>query len=269
VGARVLPPKVDQTTGTTKRKSVFRSAASFLRFRKKAAIPGGERVYAVGDIHGRADLLDNLLQLIEKDCEGTCERVSLIFVGDYIDRGPNSKEVVDRLLDLPQRFSCIFLRGNHDQTLLNFLHDHRVYPQWQAFGGVETILSYGVSLPSFDDEKAYLAVQAEFARKLPATHRNFFETLQSSIQIGDYYFVHAGVRPGIPLDQQSPEDTLWIRDEFLRTSVDFGKIVVHGHTPENRPSRRANRIGIDTAAFASGRLTALRLKDSTVCFLST
>jgi serine/threonine protein phosphatase 1 len=253
----------------TARKSFFRAATGFLRPRPKASVPKGERVYAIGDIHGRADLLETILQEIGRDCENAHASVTFVFVGDYVDRGQDSREVVARLLELSKIAHCIFLRGNHDQTLLNFLGDHTIYPQWQAFGGVETLLSYGVSPPSFDDEKAYRATRAEFARKLPSAHRNFFETLQNSAQIGDYYFVHAGVRPGMHLDEQSLEDKLWIRDAFLRSDADFGKIVVHGHTPESRPVKRSNRISIDTGAYSSGRLTALRLEGTTIKFLST
>lgn len=250
-------------------KSLFRAATAFLRPRRKASVPAGERVYAIGDIHGRADLLEALLQEIGRDCENSHASVTFVFVGDYVDRGPDSREVVARLLELSKMAHCIFLRGNHDQTLLDFLGDHTVYPQWQAYGGVETLLSYGVSPPSFDDEKAYRAAQAEFARKIPAAHRHFFETLQNSAQIGDYYFVHAGVRPGVHLDEQSLEDKLWIRDAFLHSDADLGKIIVHGHTPESRPVKRSNRISIDTGAYSSGRLTALRLEGTTTRFLST
>jgi serine/threonine protein phosphatase 1 len=233
------------------------------------AVPPDHRVYAIGDIHGRRDLLDALLSEIGVDCQGTQQTVIVVFLGDYVDRGPDSKGVIDRLLSLPAPFQGKFLRGNHDQALLDFLADPAHYDVWCDFGADETLTSYGVRPPRDHSLSTFCDVRDRFLQAIPAEHLHFFRTLLLGWEIGDYFFAHAGVRPGAPLDQQKEDDLLWIREEFLDSSEDFGKVVVHGHTPTDGPVKRANRIGIDTGAYLTGRLTALVLDGQSQRFLQT
>jgi len=246
----------------------------FLRLRRtprraKPAVPEGQRVYAIGDIHGRRDLLDELLDDVRKDCLGTQQTVVIVFVGDYVDRGPDSKGVIERLLNLPPPLQGKFLRGNHDQALLDFIEDPLRYETWCDFGADETLTSYGVRPPRDHSANALVEARERFAGAFPSEHLRFFESLLLSCELGDYFFAHAGVRPGTPLDEQKEEDLLWIREEFLRSSEDFGKVVVHGHTPTDSPVKRANRIGIDTGAYLTGRLTAVALEGHSQRFLQT
>ncbi len=238
---------------------------------KAPAVSAGRRVFAVGDVHGRRDLLERLIgQLV--DYAGGAEPAvnSLVFLGDYIDRGPRSKEVIDYLIDLHlPGWETTFLRGNHDQAFLDFLGDPNFYRAWRNFGAPETLLSYGVMPPRFDDEKAFSKARDELAEKCPPSHLRFLADLALTHEEGDYLFVHAGIRPGIPLDKQMQEDLLWIRDDFLLSSRLFDKVVVHGHTPTPAPVRRRNRIGIDTGAHATGCLTAAVLEGENCTFLAT
>lgn len=237
-------------------------------------IPPGQAVYAVGDIHGRLDLLDDLLRKIEDDAgrfPGDVEK-TLIFLGDYIDRGPASKGVVDRLLEGPLAgFSTVRLMGNHEEAMMAFLDSITDGLDWLTFGGLETLLSYGVplrTLPSSDAQVTEL--RAALADAVPAEHKRFFRNCAFRHQIGDYVFVHAGVRPGIALESQSPADMMWIRDDFLRSRNPLPKhVVVHGHTIVDLPQDRGFRINLDTGAFISGRLTGLVLHEAERRFLST
>lgn len=236
------------------------------------SLPPGELVYAVGDIHGRSDLLAALLDQIEADAaESAATRRSLVFVGDYIDRGPDSRGVVELCLrTLPQGFEPHFLKGNHEAILLDFLEDPSNLGQWLANGAEATFRSYGVDVVELVRRGAEPEIwRAAFLALLPADHRRFFDGLELAVALGDYLFVHAGVRPGVPLDAQDPHDLIWIRGEFLRSDQDFGKVVVHGHTPMALPDMRANRIGIDTGAVFTNRLTALRLEDGSRRLLQT
>jgi serine/threonine protein phosphatase 1 len=233
------------------------------------AVPPDHRVYAIGDIHGRRDLLEELLDDIKKDCEGTQQTVTIVFLGDYVDRGPDSKGVIDRLLNLPAPFQGKFLRGNHDQALLDFLADPRMYEIWCSYGADETLASYGVPPPRDHSLPTLSRARDWLAEALPAKHWYFFRTLPLSWEIGDYFFAHAGVRPGTALNEQLEDDLLWIREEFLTSSEDFGKVVVHGHTPTDSPVKKVNRIGIDTGAYLTGRLTAVVLDGQTQRFLQT
>jgi serine/threonine protein phosphatase 1 len=237
------------------------------------SLPQGQLVYAVGDIHGRADLLQALLRQIEDDARSSADAKTktLVFLGDYVDRGPDSADVVETLINrLPQNFETHFLKGNHEALLLGFLYDASLLLHWLMNGGGATMASYGVDVEGLEGSRARPGTWREaFAAAIPATHVRFCESLKLGVSIGDYHFVHAGVRPGIPLDAQTEADLIWIRKEFLDYPDPFGKVVVHGHTPGNTPDVRANRIGIDTGAFFTGRLTALRLEDGSQKFLQT
>tara|TARA_R100000656_G_C3947787_1_gene127847 strand:+ start:345 stop:1112 length:768 start_codon:yes stop_codon:yes gene_type:complete len=237
-----------------------------------ATLPAGMRIYAIGDIHGRADLLEDLLTQISRDAaNGTVDDMRLIFLGDYVDRGWESRAVLERLttLSLPP-LKTVFLMGNHEEAFLNFLADPQFLDNWRQYGGLETLHSYGLKDLTFRAETSYLQqVHAEFQNALPAAHLTFLKALPLSYEAGDYFFAHAGVRPGIPLAEQSPRDLCWIREEFLTSKVDFGKRIVHGHCPEEEPQVRENRIGIDTGAYITGRLTAVVLEGTDVRFLQT
>ena len=232
-------------------------------------VPPGCRVYAIGDIHGRSDLLERLLRLIRQDSLGRKGKNILVFIGDYIDRGPDSKGVIELLLDLPSRYDVHFLRGNHDQSLLDFLGEPSAFRAWREFGAVDTLLSYGVFPPLADTDAALKDARDRFMRAFPRAHRRFLENLSLWFEVGDYFFTHAGVRPGIPLTEQRQEDLLWIREEFLSSTHDFGKVIVHGHTPMASPVRKSNRIGIDTGAYLTSRLTAVALEGTACRFLQS
>jgi serine/threonine protein phosphatase 1 len=237
------------------------------------SLPHGQLLYAVGDIHGRLDLLEALLQLIAQGARASesARQKTLVFVGDYVDRGPDSRGVVERLIRDPlQGFDTHFLKGNHEAILLDFLEEPWRLDHWLMNGGDATMRSYGVDV----ERLARLDAPAEiwrnaFADALPDAHLRFLRRLKLSVSFGDYLFVHAGVRPGVPLGAQSEADLVWIRAPFLDSDEPFGKIVVHGHTPTREPVTRPNRIGIDTGAVFTGRLTALRLQDGSREFLQT
>jgi serine/threonine protein phosphatase 1 len=237
------------------------------------ALPQGQLLYAVGDIHGRADLLRDLIAAIAADAaaSGAAERRALVFLGDYVDRGPDSRAVVDVLLNgLPQGFETHFLKGNHEAMLLDFLRDATRLELWRVNGGEATMASYGLDVNRLDLARASAETwRIALAAALPTEHLAFFKSLKLSLSLGDYLFVHAGIRPGVPLAAQGEADLIWIRSPFLDHSGPFGPIVVHGHTPGNEPVTRPNRIGIDTGAVFTGRLTALRLEGSQRRFLQT
>ncbi|HVJ52861.1 MAG TPA: metallophosphoesterase family protein [Aliidongia sp.] len=234
--------------------------------------PPGTRLYAVGDIHGRVDLLAQIhSQILADAAEADAARHVVIYLGDYIDRGPASKGVVDLLLHHPlPGFEAVHLKGNHEQALLEFLENIETAPDWLSFGGAATLASYGVEL---DDKAGGLAVlrraQAELRHSMPRDHADFYRRLKLSHQEGDFFLVHAGVRPHVPLEAQSEEDLLWIRHEFLQSKERFGKFIVHGHTITEVPEIRPNRIGIDTGAFHTNRLTCLVVQDAEFDFLQS
>lgn len=239
---------------------------------RAAQTEAGSRVYAIGDVHGRLDLLEILLDRIAADIQtGAHQRATLVMVGDYIDRGPDSIAVLDRLIDFDvDGLALVTLAGNHEDSLLTFLDDISVGPGWLYYGGAETLASYGIKVSRHADSPATLCgVQAELRTRLPLRQLDFLRNLKLSHVDGDYLFVHAGVRPGISLAAQRRSDMLWIRNEFLESSRDHGKVVVHGHTIAPLPELRANRIGIDTGAYASGVLTCVVLEQDQVRFLHT
>jgi serine/threonine protein phosphatase 1 len=236
------------------------------------AVPAGTRLYVVGDVHGCVELLAAMHGLILADAaEHEVPRRVVVYLGDYIDRGPDSKGVVDLLIEAPlPGFESVHLKGNHEQALLDFLNDITIGPDWFSFGGIQTFASYGLSPPEniFDAEEL-LAAQAALQERLGAAHLRFYRMLRLGHFEGDFLMVHAGLRPGVPLDSQIESDLLWIRDPFLSCDENFGLIVVHGHTIALNPEIRPNRIGIDTGAFHTGRLTCLVLQGTELGFLQT
>ena len=249
----------------------------FLRRRRSGtgrvpAVPPGTRVYAVGDIHGEIGVLSRLIGMVRKDAAGApVDRRVLVFLGDYVDRGLGSRQVIDFLLDDPAPgFESVFLKGNHDACLLAFLEDAGAGPEWLGVGGQATLLSYEVRMPPGPRNATHLeSVREELARALPPDHKAFLEGLSLFHVEGSYAFVHAGVRPGVELEDQQERDLLWIRDEFIDDRRDHGRVVVHGHSVIDRPEVLPNRIGIDTGAYATGRLTCLVLEGESQRFLAT
>jgi diadenosine tetraphosphatase ApaH/serine/threonine PP2A family protein phosphatase len=224
-------------------------------------VPDGIRVYCVGDIHGRDDLLREMAERVEADIGAqSFDQVVTVFLGDYVDRGLGSMRVVERLARGEWPTPFIALAGNHEDLLLAFLKNAVALEAWRSLGGLETLHSYGVKVGRAMAGRDFEAVQQAFASRLPESHRQFLEELKTSTTVGDYFFCHAGVRPGVPLDRQDREDLLTIRGPFLSSEAEHGKVVVHGHTPSMAPEVRPNRIGIDTAAYATNRLTCLVLE---------
>jgi len=240
---------------------------------RTSSLQPGCRAYVIGDIHGRADLLGELIAIIRADAiarPGPGINV-VVYLGDYVDRGSQSREVIDLILSAPlPGFAEVRLQGNHEETLLRFLTDSSVGPNWSAYGGDATLLSYGArARPDLVGLDRYEDLRRQLVRLMPPAHVTFLRELSLSCIAGDYLFVHAGIRPGVAVDQQLPSDLLWIRDDFLDSAQDHAQIVVHGHTPSDEPDVRHNRIGIDTNAFASGRLTCLVLEGEQRHFLFT
>ena len=240
--------------------------------RAKPMAPPGTRIYAIGDIHGRADLLTRLHTLIRDDAAGAASmRKLLVYLGDYVDRGEESRRVIDMLLDrkLPG-FEAVHLCGNHEEMMLAFLDDVTVAMAWMSNGGAETMYSYGVRFgDAVTSEERFVDMQRDFRAAFPARHRDFLSALPAWHAEGDYLFVHAGILPGVPLEQQSREDLLWIRDAFLSSTTDHGRCVVHGHSIVLEAEMRSNRIAIDTGAYYTNRLTCLVLEGDGQRFLQT
>jgi serine/threonine protein phosphatase 1 len=239
-----------------------------------ARVPDGTRLYAIGDIHGRDDLLARLVREIRQDASTTAPgmRRVIVYVGDYVDRGMESRQVIERLLAAPpDGFEAVYLLGNHEEAFLDFLDGAPIAFDWFRYGGLETLYSYNVSV----NRQVARPVDIEDVRSraiaaVPASHVAFLRSCKLWHIEGDYMFVHAGVRPGVPLDQQQAVDLLWIRDDFLGSRADHdGKVIVHGHTICERPEVGRNRINVDTGAYATGRLTCLVLEGDTRRFLNT
>jgi serine/threonine protein phosphatase 1 len=235
---------------------------------QRPRLPNGRRIYAVGDIHGCADLLSDIFDRIDDDLKSRpTPEVVHVFLGDYIDRGPDSRQVIELLIARQRENDVVFLKGNHEIYIMNFLKTPRILDDWQRLGGLETLMSYGINPIINANAAAQARIAIDFDRVLPESHRQFLNHLTLSFTCGDFFFVHAGVRPGVPLERQRDEDLLWIRQEFLLCENDFGKIVVHGHTPVPYPDVRPNRINIDTGAYATRRLTCLVLEGNTIDFI--
>ncbi|MBR9834570.1 MAG: serine/threonine protein phosphatase [Alphaproteobacteria bacterium] len=238
-------------------------------------VPDGQCVYAIGDIHGRCDLLEALLDKIDEDAsslpDGT-EKI-IVFLGDYIDRGMQSRQVIElmqseRLGD----YRPVFLMGNHEEALLRFRDEAGFGAQWGRYGGRETLFSYGVQPPNAQaalDPDAWYEAWQKFRDVLPDQHLEFFQSMKHYITIGDYLFVHAGLRPNIELEDQTADDMLWIRDGFLKDEQAFPYLVVHGHTPSHAPYLDHRRMGLDTGAFTSSVLTAARFFGSDIQVIKT
>lgn len=235
-------------------------------------VPEGTRVYAVGDIHGRSDLLTRLLRAIEEDgANGPARRV-LVLLGDYVDRGAESRQVLDILLQgMPVGFVVVPLMGNHEDLMLEFLDGDPHGAVWLPNGGLATLKSYGVDVMMGPSISAAVSgsLRQRFADAISDAHVRLLRSLRFFHEEGDYLFVHAGVRPEVPLDRQDPHDLMWIRREFLNWEEPLGRVVVHGHTIREEPELRSNRIGIDTGAYRSERLTALVLEGSERRFIQT
>lgn len=245
---------------------------TILGFGRSAAarFPQGRVGFAVGDIHGRADLLARMLDRLEAQTFADNAKPIVVFLGDYVDRGPDSAEVIDLLLTgRPEGFERRFLKGNHEEGLLNFYSDPVGGRAWLTHGGLETLGAYGVQpLPSLGASTGEIARAGEaFRQKLPDAHLRFFNRLERYVSLGDYAFVHAGIDPGRSLEAQADRDLFWIRDRFLESDKRTKHRVVHGHTPVERPYCDARRVAIDTGAYFSGVLTAVRLEGAEISFL--
>lgn len=234
-------------------------------------IEDGQTVYAIGDVHGRADLLERLITAVRADCHDAPLPATIVFLGDYIDRGFQSKQVIDLLcaLQTESDFNTVFLKGNHEQALLKFLDDAAIGPDWSAFGGRETLISYGVIPPrNVKSVDEWRTAQTSLRQSIPVSHVEFLESLPSHHRIGSFGFVHAGIRPGIPFAEQSDEDRLWIRDIFLNAPNKEDLFIVHGHSPVDTPFVDHRRVNIDTGAYFTGTLCAVKLTNSGMSFIT-
>ncbi|HBF31084.1 metallophosphoesterase [Rhizobium sp.] len=227
-----------------------------------ARVPDGVRVYAVGDIHGRADLLmQTFVRIDAYEAAHPANYSITVFLGDYVDRGLRSREVLDQLIERQLYRRVVALRGNHDDCMMRALHDMDVALRWMAAGGRETLHAYGVTVPVDVDRDSIHTVMALAVKLLPVRHKAFLERLLPYATIGDYAFIHAGIRPGIALENQSPDDLMSIRQPFLDCVTPHDFVIVHGHTPVSAPDFRPNRINIDTGAYITGNLTCLILEE--------
>lgn len=247
------------------RRSASRSAAKS----ESPAVPAGCRVYAVGDVHGCFAQLEALLGNIESDCAEHDDTTHLVFVGDLVDRGPGSADVIRKLRrgPLPCRHQS-FIMGNHEEAMLAVYDgDLESLNGWLTYGGTETLESYGIDRAEIFRLGQNLPQRMRAA--IPAEDIAFIRSFEDQVPLGDYLFVHAGIRPGVPLREQDENDLRWIRSEFLDDDeTDHGAVIVHGHTISSEPEIRSNRIGIDTGCYSSGRLTALVLEGTSRRFLT-
>lgn len=249
------------------------SRALLRKFQKRKAkpryaVPPGVRVYAIGDVHGCLDQLNRVLEAIDQDVGSYQGKSQLVLLGDLVDRGPQSAEVIERILGggLPTDTSAVIM-GNHEQAMLEcYQGGVATYGSWLQFGGVQTLESYGLSrqeifAPSFD-------LAAGMRRSIPPMHMQFLASFEDYVRVGDYLFVHAGIRPGVPLEKQSARDLRWIRREFLDDTGEHGFMVVHGHSIVPKIQFHKNRIALDTGCYLSGQLSALALEADTVKVLT-
>lgn len=238
-----------------------------------AKVPKGERIYAIGDIHGCLDALEQMLDLIKKDLKKKPVKTHhIIFLGDYFDRGPDSAGVLSRLIKLQKKHAnVVCLKGNHEDKFIEFLNDpEKLAPGFFAYGGIETSQSYGIKNKLLEEPlDNALVIGQKLIETVLAKHIEFLLNLQLSTSIGDYFFCHAGIRPGVKLKDQSPHDLMWIRQEFLSHPELHKKIIVHGHTPNFEPELMSNRINIDTKCYDGGILSCVVLEKKTRRFLQT
>ena len=241
---------------------------------RETSVPPETVVWAIGDIHGQDDLFESLISAVEADLAKSDKRRVVILLGDYIDRGLGSAKVVDRIFSLRDALAkagvrLVLLKGNHEDLLLRFIDDPATGPAWMNVGGSETLLAYGIQPPATNDTAGWLEASNRLLSTMPLDHLTFYEDLDLQYQEGDFHFVHAGVRPGASLDQQAPEDLLWIRDSFLKDTRPLEKVIVHGHTPGPDVFADHRRICLDTGSYATGLLTGLRLEGSTRLLLQS
>ncbi|MBR1119987.1 serine/threonine protein phosphatase [Bradyrhizobium lablabi] len=230
-----------------------------------ASTPAETRIYAVGDIHGRADLLMETFARIDDDLRRRPVAYAVeVYLGDYIDRGPHSSTVIDALAVRMIRNGAICLRGNHEALMERFLRSEIDFEPWQQLGAAQTFASYGIELRKGDTSTA---LRRLLHIVLPPTHELFLQCLKDSYCCGDFFFAHAGVRPGVAIERQNANDLIWIRSEFLDSDHDHGKFIVHGHTPVPHPDIRHNRINIDTGAWKTGTLTCAAIEGTAILIL--
>ena len=231
----------------------------------KASVPPDTRVYAIGDIHGRVDLLNDVISRIDSDLQRRPIRYSAeVYLGDYIDRGPDSSRVISLLATRLVRNRAVCLRGNHEAMLEAFLGDPAALADWLPLGARQTLASYGISATG---QQTPAALRRRFRDRFPRAHELFLRCLHDSYSCGDFFFVHAGIRPNVMIELQEARDMMWIRDEFLNATQHHGKYIVHGHTPVPHPDIRPNRINIDTGAWRSGVLTCIAIEGDTILIM--
>ncbi len=238
------------------------------RSKKPPTLPPGLRIYAVGDVHGRDDALADVFARIDRDLvERPTLRTVQVLLGDYVDRGPATRGVLERLLKREEEHEVLLLKGNHETFFMDFFDDPSVLDVWRQHGGLQALISYGLkpSLKPGATERRELS--EAFAQAVPAAHRKLLARLPLTYRCGDFLFVHAGIRPGVAIADQKEEDLLWIREDFLLHEREFEKIVVHGHTPVREPEVRSNRINLDTGAYATGRLACLVIEGDRIRFI--
>lgn len=229
----------------------------------RSSVPEDERLYVIGDVHGRLDLFEGLIDAIESDDRAASPAATtIVLLGDLVDRGPDSAGVVSRAYELRTRRRVRILAGNHEEMFLQSFDDRNMLRHFLKHGGRETLFSYGISRDLYN-ESTLDELQLLMREAVPQADRDFLREFEEFMIVGDYLFVHAGILPEVPLEKQSRHDMLWIRDRFLRHSAPHSHLVVHGHTIVEDIDERANRIGIDTGAYRTGRLTALVLEGQT------
>lgn len=215
----------------------------------------GVRIYAIGDIHGRFDLLTKMYNAIEAD-RANAPDWRIVHLGDYVDRGPQSRQVLDAIIAAARDARVVTLAGNHDIAMLDFLATPNAVGLFARYGGDATARSYGVEI-DFEIARLFEVGHAAFVAAVPAAHADFLRNLLLSFEAGDFFFCHAGIQPDVPLERQDAKDLTWIRDRFLKHDGLHPKVIVHGHTPGERPELKPNRVNVDTGAYHTGVLTAL------------